>query len=58
MSTPAPFAKRINVSVKAFQKWDRFGILPANAYSSTPRRLAVGSLTGITTGLSASTKKT
>ncbi len=29
MYTPAQFAKRINVSVKTIQKWDRLGILPA-----------------------------
>ena len=29
MYTPAQFAKRINVSVKTLQKWDRLGILPA-----------------------------
>jgi predicted site-specific integrase-resolvase len=29
MSTPAQFAKRVNVSVKTIQKWDRLGILPA-----------------------------
>ncbi len=27
--TPAQFAKRIDVSVKTIQKWDRLGILPA-----------------------------
>src|SRR6266446_1667561 len=29
MYTPAQFAKRIGVSVKTIQKWDRLGILPA-----------------------------
>src|SRR5205085_7897444 len=29
MYTPAQFSKRINVSVKTIQKWDRLGILPA-----------------------------
>jgi predicted site-specific integrase-resolvase len=29
MYTPAQFAKRITVSVKTIQKWDRLGILPA-----------------------------
>ena len=29
MYTPAQFAKRVNVSVKTIQKWDRHGILPA-----------------------------
>ena len=29
MYTPAQFAKRVNVSVKTIQKWDRLGILPA-----------------------------
>jgi putative resolvase len=29
MYTPAQFAKKINVSVKTIQKWDRLGILPA-----------------------------
>jgi putative resolvase len=29
MYTPAVFAKRVGVSVKTLQKWDRIGILPA-----------------------------
>ena len=29
MYTPAVFAKRIGVSVKTLQKWDRIGVLPA-----------------------------
>ena len=29
MYTPAQFARRVNVSVKTIQKWDRLGILPA-----------------------------
>jgi putative resolvase len=29
MYTPSQFAKRINVSVKTLQKWDRIGVLPA-----------------------------
>jgi putative resolvase len=29
MYTPAQFAKKVNVSVKTIQKWDRLGILPA-----------------------------
>src|SRR5215472_3470467 len=29
MYTPAVFAKRVGVSVKTIQKWDRLGILPA-----------------------------
>jgi predicted site-specific integrase-resolvase len=29
MYTPAQFAKRVNVSVKTIQKWDRLGVLPA-----------------------------
>jgi putative resolvase len=29
MYTPAQFAKRVGVSVKTIQKWDRLGILPA-----------------------------
>jgi putative resolvase len=29
MYTSAQFAKRVNVSVKTIQKWDRLGILPA-----------------------------
>jgi len=29
MYTPAQFAKRVHVSVKTIQKWDRLGILPA-----------------------------
>src|SRR5262249_18462649 len=29
MYTPAQFAKRVNVSVKTSQKWDRLGILSA-----------------------------
>jgi putative resolvase len=30
MYTPAIFAKRVGVSVKTLQKWDRIGVLPAN----------------------------
>lgn len=29
MYTPAAFAKRVGVSVKTLQKWDRIGVLPA-----------------------------
>src|SRR5215470_2224439 len=29
MYTPGQFAKRVGVSVKTIQKWDRLGILPA-----------------------------
>src|SRR2546429_5405002 len=29
MYTPAAFAKRVGVSVKTLQKWDRMGVLPA-----------------------------
>src|ERR1700746_529391 len=29
MYTPAQFAKKVNVSVKTIQKWDRMGVLPA-----------------------------
>jgi DNA-binding transcriptional MerR regulator len=29
MYTPAVFAKRVGVSVKTLQKWDRMGVLPA-----------------------------
>jgi putative resolvase len=29
MYTPAQFAKRVGVSVKTLQKWDRIGVLPA-----------------------------
>src|SRR5512135_3597503 len=29
MYTPAQCAKRVNVSVKTIQKWDRIGVLPA-----------------------------
>lgn len=29
MYTPAVFAKRVGVSVKTLQKWDRIGVLPA-----------------------------
>ncbi|MGZ3625957.1 MAG: MerR family DNA-binding transcriptional regulator, partial [Ktedonobacteraceae bacterium] len=28
MYTPAVFAKRVGVSVKTLQKWDRIGVLP------------------------------
>src|SRR6266480_2344404 len=29
MYTPSAFAKRVGVSVKTLQKWDRIGVLPA-----------------------------
>jgi putative resolvase len=35
--TPAQFAKRIAVSVKTIQKWDRLGILPAKRTITTRR---------------------
>jgi putative resolvase len=37
MYTPAQFAKKINVSVKTIQKWDRLGILPAKRTISNRR---------------------
>ena len=49
MYTPSQFAKKIGVSVKTIQKWDRIGVLPAKRtitnrryYTDEDLRLALG----------------
>jgi putative resolvase len=50
MYTPAQFAKRVGVSVKTIQKWDRLGILPAKR-TITNRRYYTDSDLAVALGL-------